>query len=196
MGSTAKPVTDYPSKSHSPSPSKAPTSEPTAKPVRDSPTKSPSSSLTKAPTDRPTEFPSLPTAKPVTDYPSKSPSPSPTKAPTDQPTASLVTCEDSKDEFLYRTIKGTPIMKRCWWLKKRNKKKIARICVKNVNYFTDESGQAFGPAQTVCKYTCESCDPCYEDRKSKFIFEKKNGDFVNKAQEGHKEKPLQAGTCQ
>jgi len=72
-------------------------------------------------------------------------------------------------------------MKRCWWLKKRNKKKIARICVKNVNYFTDESGQAFGPAQTVCKYTCESCDPCYEDRKSKFIFEKKNGDFVNKA---------------
>lgn len=77
-------------------------------------------------------------------------------------------CEENENEtFLLKINKsGKENVKTCLWLSKKGAKKTEKICKNKVIY------GSFGPAQTVCQFTCESCGACYENEKSKFYFGK------------------------
>lgn len=112
--------------------------------------------------------------KTATDSNLWSPESSPTLMTLSGPTKTQV-CEKAGDEFLYKiSKKGNPVKKKCSWLAKKSEEKVNKICKKRVNYFTEDSGTVLAPPQTVCKETCKSCDPCYENNASKYAF-KKNG---------------------
>jgi len=70
--------------------------------------------------------------------------------------------ENMDDIFLWKNRNGSPITRDCSWLQSKNNKK--SICKNNVKA-TDK----LSPAQDVCKVTCNSCDPCYENKKTKFF---------------------------
>jgi len=71
---------------------------------------------------------------------------------------------------------GNVVTKTCVWLAGKQKSKKKKICSKKVAHTIE-----YAPAQVTCKIVCNSCDPCYENKKSKwFLKEKKNGKLVLK----------------
>jgi len=98
--------------------------------------------------------------------------PSSSSIPSHVPTEVPV-CEKPEDIFFYRMhLNGNPTMQKCDWLAKKTKIKRKEFCANNVDY-AEVSGVILGPAQTVCKDSCKSCDPCYENEKSKFVLYRK-----------------------
>jgi len=98
--------------------------------------------------------------------------PSSSSIPSHVPTEVAV-CEKPEYVFFYRMKKnGKPKRQKCDWLAKKPKSKRKKLCQRNVDYF-EAKGVIVGPAQTVCKDSCKSCGPCYENEKSKYVFYKK-----------------------
>jgi len=121
--------------------------------------------------------PSLFPSKFVSYNPSKSPTQISIMLPSASPTIPVCT-ENKKDKFVFKIKKGNVVYRLCSWLaakKAKNEKSSKKICNKNVEYFATDT-QTFSPAQVVCKLTCDSCDPCYENPLSKY-FQKMKDDL-------------------
>jgi len=131
------------------------------------PSSTPSSKPLVLPTEMPSLHPSLMRPSQFSFLPSVSLAP-PTHVPTEIPG-----CEKPEYIFFYKMNKNGKLnRKKCAWLAKKSKSKRKKICKRNVDY--DEVGWGIlGPAQTVCKDSCTSCDPCYENEKSKYVYYKK-----------------------
>jgi len=94
-----------------------------------------------------------------------------TEAATESPTT-LFPCADSSDKFVQKLkSNGKAKLKLCSWLTENN---IDKTCKKNVDYYV-EGSETYKPAQVTCAFTCGSCDPCYENSKSKFYSSTRNG---------------------
>jgi len=167
--------------------------EPTSAPVE--PTSAPVEP-TSAPVE-PTTAPVEPTTAPV--EPTSAPV-EPTSAPVETPTPFC--SDDALGYFLMkvrkiRTDDNTRIpygvLQTCAWLEQLPEGEKADICESKVSYHQGkayESGTAwrdtdlegtFGPAQKLCKDTCNSCDSCYENSSSKWFWKvKSNGNAVQK----------------
>jgi len=79
---------------------------------------------------------------------------------------SPTTCSENPDsEFLFKKGKNgkQDRTKTCDWLSTKRKRE--KFCLKKVN--VTPTLQA---PQDVCRVTCESCDPNYENSRSKFFF--------------------------
>jgi len=73
--------------------------------------------------------------------------------------------ENGKERFYFITNKkGKHVYKTCKWLSKRTMNKAKKICNSKVDYH-----DGFGPPQDICVKTCNSCDSCFENKKSKFF---------------------------
>lgn len=73
--------------------------------------------------------------------------------------------ENGNDNFLLKKRRnGGIIIKDCAWLASSTEKKKKNTCQKKVH-----ANEDFLPAQDVCQSTCNSCDPCYENSKTKFF---------------------------
>jgi len=76
--------------------------------------------------------------------------------------------ENENDEFFVTENNEMPITRDCGWLTSRDD--ADDICKNRV-----DANDQFPPAQDVCKTTCESCDPCYENNKTKFLLQIDSG---------------------
>merc|ERR1740124_461027 len=63
------------------------------------------------------------------------------------------------------TAEGEPVLKTCDSLK--NDPKLIKVCKKKVLYTVDHV-----PPSVMCKVTCRTCNPCYENPKSKWVLKK------------------------
>jgi len=89
-------------------------------------------------------------------------------------------CEKRDDSFFLGMYKnGEPKIKKCNWLAKTSELRRKQICAKHV-YYVAPSYEVSGPANTICKDSCKSCDPCYENEHSKFVTKNKNGQIIIK----------------
>jgi len=80
-----------------------------------------------------------------------------------------IACTESDNDaflFKYNKKKNKPVEKSCGWLSGNEKRK--KYCDSKVDYHSSNN-VALSPPQDVCQNTCESCDPCYENSKSKFL---------------------------
>ena len=113
-----------------------------------------------------------------TQAPQAKPTPMPqssTQAPTKAPTTTNCLEDDSKPFLLSISKKGNIKTQTCGWLKKKGDKAL-EICKKKVAV-TEE----YNSPQYACRVTCESCDPCYQNDKSKFFYKKnKKGNVILK----------------
>jgi len=140
--------------------------------------KSPTKQQSFSPSKKSSSAPSLVTSDPPSYLPTKVTSgptveTQPTISPLAPSYAPTGACEKPEYKFFYRMKKnGKPRRQKCDWLAKKKKSIRKKICERNVDYF-EVRGVIFGPAQTVCKDSCKSCDPCYENEKSKYVFYKK-----------------------
>jgi len=75
-------------------------------------------------------------------------------------------CTENKDDtfLLKKTKKGKPSIQNCSWLASKSKKWKKRICRNRV----DHDG-VLAPAQEVCQITCDSCDICHQNGRTKFV---------------------------
>jgi len=89
------------------------------------------------------------------------PSMTPTKVPNK--------CIDKEVKFFYKKQKKRFLLKTCKWLLTKNKKQRKKICSKYVDYFSKKK-KTYGPAEVTCQKSCDSCDACYENSKSKFFY--------------------------
>mmetsp|Transcript_35361 Transcript_35361/g.81986 ORF Transcript_35361/g.81986 Transcript_35361/m.81986 type:complete len:325 (-) Transcript_35361:124-1098(-) len=80
-------------------------------------------------------------------------------------------CVDGSDKFVLKLKKGKATLKPCSWL---TPQKIKKTCLKKVDYYA-EGSITYKPAQVTCPVTCDTCDPCYENPKSKFYKSTKKG---------------------
>jgi len=89
--------------------------------------------------------------------------PSPTFAPTTEDRRCI---ENEGDIFLLKKKgNGNHVTRDCSWLASfASKKKRNNICNRKVSTKDDLS-----PAQDVCRITCNSCDTCYENKRTKFF---------------------------
>jgi len=162
--------TDLPSKSSAsptPAPSLISSSSPSVLPTF-MPSDMPSSALS-IPTYLPTMEPTIPiTAAPTpspTNVPTDMPIPEPTILPTAVPTAKC--SEDLNGKYVHKISKksGEPVLKTCDSLK--NDPTLKKVCQKKVLYTVDHV-----PPSVMCKVTCETCNPCYENPNSKWVLKK------------------------
>jgi len=73
--------------------------------------------------------------------------------------------ENNDDIFLLRKKNnGDPVSRDCSWLQSRGKNNKKKICKQKV----DHDG-VLSPAQDVCQITCDSCDICYENKRTKYL---------------------------
>jgi len=173
------------------------TSTPTSSPMKFPTSTSPTNSPKKAPTPSPTRIPSKPPTSAPTNSPTKLPTLSPTRNPNKQPTPSptqapitiesspptkLDSCsEDSGARFLMKIKKKNGEIKvevkSCNWLRKLTKeKKRTKICERKVLCYEE-----YGSAMDTCTETCDSCDPCFENSRSKFYYRtNKSGKVLTK----------------
>jgi len=93
-------------------------------------------------------------------------------------TTSTSDCTDKSDMFYIKMNKsGQPMLRNCDWLAKSSNK--SSICKNKVTYYENGS-DSYSPAQDVCQAICESCDACFENKKSRFYKNKKNGKVKTK----------------
>jgi len=85
------------------------------------------------------------------------------------PTSTCV--ENGTDEFLLRLDDGIPVVKTCNLLAGRGN--ASRICNRKVDY----SGM-FSPPQDICQATCNSCNACYQNSRSRFFLKERNGNVI------------------
>jgi len=102
------------------------------------------------------------------------PTPSPTNVSTDLPTSErtilptavpTAKCsEDPNGKYIDKISKesGEPVLKTCDSLK--NDPKLNKVCEKKVLYTVDHV-----PPSVMCKVTCRTCNPCYENPNSKWV---------------------------
>ena len=92
----------------------------------------------------------------------------PTEVPTEISQSPTTNCVENKSEkFLFTvTKKGKIKTKTCNWLKKKGNKAL-KICKSKVAVT-----EKYNSPQYTCRVTCESCDPCYQNEKSKFFYKK------------------------
>lgn len=103
----------------------------------------------------------------VPSQPTSTPSASHSLSPSSDPSPD---CTEKKKAIFFWKIKKRSkkvLEKNCKWLQSHRKKD--SICYENVSY-----GENYGPAQAVCKITCDSCSKCYENKNSKFFFKTKD----------------------
>jgi hypothetical protein len=80
--------------------------------------------------------------------------------------------QNGSDAFFVKiNKKGKPMLRNCDWLASSSNK--SNICNKKVNYY-----DSYSPAQDICQATCESCDVCYQNNRSKFYFRTTNSGAV------------------
>jgi len=86
----------------------------------------------------------------------------PTILPTAVPTAKC--SEDPNGKYVDKISKqsGEPVLKTCDSLK--NDPKLKKVCKKKVLYTVDHV-----PPSVMCKVTCRTCNPCYENPNSKWV---------------------------
>lgn len=77
-------------------------------------------------------------------------------------------CMDGEKFVLNATKKGKVIIRSCSWLKNQVPNKITNICRKRTKYGR-KNGENYAPAQVTCAQTCQTCEECYENPKSRFI---------------------------
>jgi len=100
--------------------------------------------------------------------PISAPSSSPSRQSTDAPTAKK--CKNKKGNFVYSVKKNGVKYRNCSWLSRKSEAFQIRICKKKVLYYIDtKEEKTYGPAQSICQLTCNSCSPCYENPNSKFF---------------------------
>merc|ERR1711862_222874 len=124
-----------------------------------------------APTNPPTSSPIAPTT-------------APTIPPTASPTTAPTQCNDGGTFYLNTHSRQT-----CKWLSS-SKWRINKYCTKSVNWGKHE-GVVYGPPAFVCRKTCSSCDPCYENKNARFYYKQttkgkvvvKNCAFLQKRKE-------------
>merc|ERR1712008_510329 len=76
--------------------------------------------------------------------------------------------QNSSDDFYYKTNKkGKDIIKSCAWLEKKTEKKMGKIWDRQVKHLAE--GDVTEPAQDVCQKSCDSCDACYQNNRSRFF---------------------------
>merc|ERR1740124_1067580 len=181
---TQTPTTSTPTKSNPTTSSPTKSTPTTSSPTTTSPTTSTPSPVnpTKSPVN-PTPSPVNPTPSPVN--PTKSPV-NPTKSPVNptpspvNPTPSPVEvggCEEAgKTKWLFKIKPDGVKTKNCEWLKKKNSKRITKLCR------SKESNTEFGTPKQACPITCYTCgDTCDDDQDATFVFGlKKNGEALYK----------------
>lgn len=87
-------------------------------------------------------------------------------------------CEDG-NKYLHKiTRTGVPKLKPCSYLARKSASFRKRICEKRTDYFIDSSGtvidptlglNVYKPAQVVCRNTCNSCDVCFENKRTRYV---------------------------
>jgi len=97
----------------------------------------------------------------------------PTTIPTSKPSFSnpIDPC-DSVEEHLSNKFARIPKKGKtgdCEWLKERSNELIANVCLHRTKYWTDPSTETvYAPAQEACPITCNTCDVCYENPKTRY----------------------------
>jgi len=85
--------------------------------------------------------------------------------------------EKGNSKFLRGRKDGSTKIRTCGWLKKRKDKLRSRLCTKQVHYFENiATGEVLTPPQIACPDTCASCDKCFENPKTKYTHNVKEGD--------------------
>jgi len=75
--------------------------------------------------------------------------------------------EDKSENFVHSLNKSGKLKtKNCKWLQKKGVKALS-YCKKKVAVTED-----INSPQYTCRVTCDSCDPCYQNKKSKFFYKK------------------------
>jgi len=72
--------------------------------------------------------------------------------------------EESDAEFFFKIGLKEGKRKKCNWLRKQNRSKIAKICRTSV-----DSTASLPAPENICRKTCKTCNPCYENDKAKFF---------------------------
>lgn len=117
---------------------------------------------------------------PPTSTPAPVASPTATEAPVTSPTADddddyfyddddddTASCVDEGDRFFWGKLRGSRKSRSCTWL--QGNSNIAGVCKNRVNY-GKISGILYEPPQVACASTCDACDECYQNSKSKFYW--------------------------
>ena len=111
-----------------------------------------------APSPTPSVLPSDHPSLSHTDCPTEDPSPKPTmrsNPPSAGPTVSPTCAENPNEKFFWKyKSDGTPIFKKCSWLKSRYN--FEKICRTRTSSCYDGTSQV-GPAREVCMNTCNTC---------------------------------------
>jgi len=161
---------DNPSRSHSNAPLKHP-----SRSHSNAPSKHPSITFSTLPSVTPSLHksmaPSLFPSKLLSYSPSKNPTPISSMSPSATPT--IPVCKENANvQFLFKVKpNGKAVLGACSWLAaktEKSEKSSKKICLNRVDYLATDT-ETFSPAQIVCKLTCESCDPCYENPSSKYF---------------------------
>lgn len=59
-------------------------------------------------------------------------------------------------------------MRKCSWLATKSSTFIKKTCKRKIAYSITTLDEILSPAQAICRRTCDSCDICFENKKTRY----------------------------
>lgn len=63
---------------------------------------------------------------------------------------------------------GRHVMRNCSWLATKSSTFIKKTCKRKIAYSITTLDEILSPAQAICRRTCDSCDICFENKKTRY----------------------------